>query len=672
MKYAAVLIYAVLFPLLLQAQQSVPGSVAPKKLNENNLNRKAGEQLDGLWLFQPGDSATWLSDSLPKAGGWQAMNPAENLAAFVSCRTCTGIGWLKYYIRLADTQLVHTPLVMESSIRGAVEIYLDGRLILDGGQFSRGAIKGTYMTRQKKVSLVLGDTAVHELLVKYEDETRLTKNISEEESDTKFTIRFFSANYALDRGLRDTSYGTLFAIAAVFLTFSFFHFILFLFYRKDLSNLFFSLFNAGMGVIFLAVYQMLVSQVINEHRESFYLKVIMVSVALTGLAFSGLVNNLFGRFALRFKIILFLSLGAMVLMWISKDIGGSIIAFTQFFIFIEVIFLLLRAYLRKVPGAQILALGILLNILFVILLLLVTICYRSMDVSEVESTVLRYSIVLLSILSIFCIPMSMSVYLATNVARNNAKLSLQLRQIEALSAEKQSILEHQKETLEREVADRTAELSLQKKKSDDLLLNILPAEVAEELKEKGNAEARHFNNVTVLFSDFVNFTTIAERSSPEALVKELHTYFRAFDSIMEKHGLEKIKTIGDAYLAVSGLPQEHDHHAHNAVLAALDMLDCVRALQGSGHSFEVRIGINSGPLVAGIVGVKKFAYDIWGDTVNMASRMESNSEAGMLNISRSTYDLVRDRFRCSYRGKIKAKNKGEVDMYFVEGIIETV
>jgi adenylate cyclase len=183
-----------------------------------------------------------------------------------------------------------------------------------------------------------------------------------------------------------------------------------------------------------------------------------------------------------------------------------------------------------------------------------------------------------------------------------------------------------------------------------------------ELKQTGEAIAKQYNHVTVLFTDFVNFTGISEQLSPTELVAEVHKNFTAFDAIIEKHGLEKIKTIGDAYLAVCGLPNETLDHAHRVVRAALDIQEY---MSKNGNKFQIRVGINSGPVVAGIVGVKKYAYDIWGDTVNTASRMESCSEAGKINISGTTFDLVKNEFTCAYRGKIQAKNKGEVDMYFV-------
>ncbi len=211
-------------------------------------------------------------------------------------------------------------------------------------------------------------------------------------------------------------------------------------------------------------------------------------------------------------------------------------------------------------------------------------------------------------------------------------------------------------------------ITKEKKRSDDLLLNILPSEVAEELKEKGSAAAKYFDHVTVLFTDFVGFTKAGERMSPQQLVDELDVCFKEFDGIIEKYGIEKIKTIGDAYLAVSGLPAENSSHAENIVNAAMDIRDFMlqRRQQHGDKTFEVRIGIHSGSVVAGIVGVKKFAYDIWGDTVNTAARMEQNSEGGKVNISQATYELVKDKFVCTYRGDIDAKNKGEMSMYFVE------
>jgi len=213
-----------------------------------------------------------------------------------------------------------------------------------------------------------------------------------------------------------------------------------------------------------------------------------------------------------------------------------------------------------------------------------------------------------------------------------------------------------------------------KQRSDELLLNILPSEVAEELKAKGNSDAKLIDEATVLFTDFKGFTQLSEKLPPKELVAEINTCFSAFDYIMQRHGVEKIKTIGDAYMAAGGLPTPNKTHAEDVIKAALEIQDFMHRHKAEKEAegklfFEIRIGVHTGPVVAGIVGIKKFAYDIWGDTVNTASRMESSGEVGKVNISGTTYELVKDKFNCINRGKILAKGKGEIDMYFADGKI---
>lgn len=210
----------------------------------------------------------------------------------------------------------------------------------------------------------------------------------------------------------------------------------------------------------------------------------------------------------------------------------------------------------------------------------------------------------------------------------------------------------------------------EKDRSENLLLNILPSETAEELKEKGETEAKYYDSVTILFTDFKGFTSISATMSPRELVKEIHECFKMFDIIMTRHGIEKIKTIGDAYMAAGGLPKTNNSHHTDVARAALEIRAYMESLRRKREAenrafFEIRIGIHTGPVVAGVVGIKKFAYDIWGDTVNIASRMESNSEAGRINISESTYDLIKDNFECEYRGELEAKNRGMLKMYFL-------
>jgi len=241
------------------------------------------------------------------------------------------------------------------------------------------------------------------------------------------------------------------------------------------------------------------------------------------------------------------------------------------------------------------------------------------------------------------------------------------------SAQQSRLLARQRDELDKEVHERTAELRQEKERSEELLRNILPEEVAAELKAKGSADAQLIEQVTVLFTDFKGFTEMSEKLTAKELVADIHECFSAFDRIMEKHGIEKIKTIGDAYMAAGGLPTPNTTHALDVIKAALEIRDFIavgkaRKVAAGLPYFEIRIGIHTGPVVAGIVGVKKFAYDIWGDTVNTASRMESSGEVGHVNISEATYELVKNDTGISFtpRGKVQAKGKGEMEMYFVK------
>lgn len=224
-----------------------------------------------------------------------------------------------------------------------------------------------------------------------------------------------------------------------------------------------------------------------------------------------------------------------------------------------------------------------------------------------------------------------------------------------------------------EIRQKAQAIEKSLEESDRLLRNILPIKIVDRLKEKGYAEPEYFPSVSVLFTDFKGFTDVAELMTPRELVEQLDLSFAQFDSITEMYNLEKLKTIGDSYMAAGGLPEPNQTHPVDIVRAGLeikdfmDMIKTIRVDQGFPY-WELRIGIHTGPVVAGVIGNKKFAYDMWGDTVNTASRMESSGEIGKVNISRATYEIVKDFFDCEYRGKVSAKNKGTIDMFFVTGI----
>ncbi len=227
----------------------------------------------------------------------------------------------------------------------------------------------------------------------------------------------------------------------------------------------------------------------------------------------------------------------------------------------------------------------------------------------------------------------------------------------------------------RHIKTHLEQIEVEKAKSDELLKNILPENIAESLKVNGKTEAKLYENVSILFTDFVGFTKYCETISPQKLISILHQYFQAFDDITEKYGLEKIKTIGDAYMAVSGLPDSSPDHAVNAVKAAIEMRHFVENYNAnagkseqehhSSPTFQVRIGIHSGTVIAGIIGNKKFAFDIWGDAVNIAARIQQIGAPQKVSMSQTTYSLVKDLFPCEYQGKINAKNKGDLDLYTI-------
>ncbi|KAA5534815.1 hypothetical protein F0919_09410 [Taibaiella lutea] len=641
------------------------------------LNKYSGNSLIENWKF----TAQYIPGKEPiDLSSWKPLSTlsGEDLNDTLHKLGFTGIGWFakEFYI---DSGLTNKPLAFSFNGYGAFDIYLDGKLIHTFGTFKSVTTKAKYVNpKLEPVIFSLAQPGRHVLMLHLENYFVITPGANSLASDFSVAINVKYADAAVElyaNGLY-ISFTIMYGVLILFLALAFVHFMFYLFYRKSSANLNFGLFNLSMSVMFGCIFAL--SNIKFEWVHTIALFAMLIALFTACLSLHAFVNSLYYRKKWGFILITVLGVLLFLSSFYNNDIvGQSLFIFLVIFTAIDAVIKIIIAMRKKIPGSHILGCGILFFFFSIAGLFL----YGFLTSGHFEvtpATLQGILLIMLLILILFSIPFSISAYLAWEFAYLNKSLSKQLQQVDRLSQktiaqekEKQEILANQNEVLEQEVKLRTEEIIAEKKKSDDLLLNILPAEVANELKEKGEAEAKLFDHVTVLFTDFVNFTQMSERMNPQQLVAQLHENFKAFDEIMERNGLEKIKTIGDAYLAVSGMPVANDKHAYNAVKAGLEIAAYIRNQQYENR-FEVRVGIHSGPLVAGIVGVKKFAYDIWGDTVNTASRMESSSEAGKINISESTYRLVKDDFTFIHRGKIDAKHKGAIDMYFVEGEVRSI
>lgn len=573
----------------------------------------------------------------------------------------SGVGWFRLHFKI-DSSLVHKPIALQVRQKGASEIYLDGKLIKQFGRI-KGKDSTVYFDPQNvPVIIVLDSVGEHLVAVRYARYHYMDGGVG-------FSIQMEKADAAVERKRMNDLAITIFLMVlfVVFLTLAFLHILFFLYYKQNISNLFFSLFMFCIAGIWLSVYWF--SFTSDPDWAETLCKAIVVFAAVASASFVFFIHIIFNNKGKWWMIIALLLSALMLIAYFLKSTQtGPILTILLSYVSVYSFASLLMAIIRKIKGALILGIGFGFFLLSLFAVIMLAILVGGVELNT-ENSVLGQILVVVLLLDIVCIPVTMSVYQAWMFAKLNKDLTNQLQQVKELSEttirqeqEKKQLLENQNAQLEVMVTERTAQLSTEKHKSDMLLLNILPEGVAEELKNTGRAQAKQHNNVSVLFTDFVNFTGLSETMTPTELVQEIHRSFTVFDSIIEKHGLEKIKTIGDAYMAVCGLPEELPDHAQRVVKAALEIK---QFMETSDNRFRIRIGIHSGPVVAGIVGVKKYAYDIWGDTVNTAARMEQNSESGKINISGTTYELVKREFTCEYRGKISVKNKGEIDMYFV-------
>ncbi len=573
-------------------------------------------------------------------------------------KSALNIIWYRFKLHI-DSSMSSRPFMMIFDVEGALELYIDGKLEAALGQMPVAGRKGIYKYLKKNpVLLNFKDTGDHQVAIRFKSSAETIYS-----NPRSFAFR---VDDALNH-FHQSRYGSMFAggvllgLGALFFALFLVHLLFFLFYKKEKANLIFAIFTFSIALSLMSTYVYYNS--VSMQFDYYYNTIINFAPIISCFSLCAFISYVFSKNKKTLRAITVLCILSLLFAFMD---AYNVFDLTTVFIWvllacsiIYTIVMIIVALLKKVPGSLILGSGVLYFLLFTFTLLAVSLIRGTVSFNATLSY--------FTLSAVLGIPLSISAYLAWRFSTTSKALSKELENVASLSREKQQILEHQNEQLEFQVSERTRELQLEKQKSDDLLLNILPQEVAEELKEKGASKAQFYDEVSVLFTDFVNFTAIAEQLGVDELLAELNVNFTAFDQIMEQHGLEKIKTIGDAYLAVSGLPVKNTGHAVNAVAAALDILTFVEARKKEvPFGLDIRIGIHSGSLIAGIVGVKKFAFDIWGDTVNTAARMEQSSAPGKVNISETTQLLVKDFFYCTYRGKLQVKGKGAMDMYFVD------
>ncbi|VFB02921.1 Adenylate cyclase [Chryseobacterium taihuense] len=578
--------------------------------------------------------------------------------------------WFRYHFKI-DSSLIGKPLFLEINQSGASEIFLNGKKIKTLGKIGAGEKQVSKIKDGKPLIISFDSTEKNVLAIRFKPTLEKDGVSSVNFGSKAINIVISPANsYVEDKMFvsRNINFYTM-LICGIFLALGFIHLLLFIFYRKAVYNFYFSTYN--LSICTMSYMVLLIYEIEDPSKFRLYLIIALYSLIIFGASLTGFVNTLFGKSRLRFRIMLAIPVLLIIIQFFSPEISFIFCLLYLFFAAMESFYLIIRAMIKREKSAFIVGGGILTFFLFTVITLVIFLL-DSFNILDADNIMDTDGMGYFALFVFISFPVSISAYLAWQFAATNLSLKKQLDEVNRLSEinllqeqEKKHILQNQNDILEKQVDERTKELQVEKHKTETLLLNILPQEVAEELKENGSSEAKYYDEVTVLFTDFVNFTQNSEKMGAEKMLAELNDCFTAFDLIMEKHGLEKIKTIGDAYLSVCGLPNQNPKHAYQTVLAALDILQFIEERKKTNpETLEIRIGINSGSLVAGIVGLKKFAYDIWGDTVNTAARMEQNSEKGKINISESTYQLIKDKVICEYRGKIDTKGKGAMDMYF--------
>jgi len=630
--------------------------------------------LDKFWKYHPGDDTLWAASNYDDHDWDTTLQTTIDLSE-VPKDKFIGFGWFRLHIQI-DSSLCNKTFALTIDQQGASEIYLNGELNTSHGTLGiLDEEEETYNPRSIPVLVEFNDSLNYVLAIRYSNLNAAKNHKIYKQETAGFTISLKTYKAAVQQVVLFGYVGKVFiSIFFVFIVIALLHLLLYLFYRRQRSNLYFFLFMLMISMMWIIVLYTLSVR----GNPDFTMKLLFILKKVISLSFPMLSIFVYSIFYTKLPKITRVVLGVfpimLALMFLQGSWATKAASFLNLLIMIDIIRNIVTAIIKKKKGAWIIAGGFLLFIFFFLIVAIFGLTSEQ-NFEATPGSLLGMVILGTFVPGIISIPLSMSIYLARDFAGTNKNLEKQLENVKVLSAktieqerEKQRILENQKDKLEVMVDERTKELAQEKEKTEELLLNTLPLKVVNQLKENGKSEPESFDNVTVYFSDIVGFTNISSSLEPSTLISELSNMFTVFDDIMTKHQCERIKTIGDAYLAVSGMPLKNKNHAENMIKAASEIKDYLEERNKKTEvKWRIRIGIHSGKVVGGIVGVRKYIYDVFGDTINTASRMESNSEPMRINVSEATYTILKDKFKFIERDTIEVKGKGSMKMYFLEG-----
>jgi class 3 adenylate cyclase len=627
--------------------------------------------MDSNWLYKKGDNQAWSSLNYDDSE-WDTLATILNVKE-IDKDVFDSKGWFRLHLEI-DSSLFGKPFALLMNQYGASEIFLSGKKITTFGILkSDSSEEKRYNPKLLPTIIRFTDSSHQVLAVRYHHEKAFSFSKRYYQHNAGFRLSLSDPGLAITRVDYFIISGNFFlSLIMIFAILGFIHLLFFLFYKKKISNLYYSIFLfIFSSLVYAGKLQNEISLNPDVHtRVAFF---VSLGLPFFFITLQGFIYSLFYK---KFPVLLWISgiLGILIsiMYFFNLDISNYFLLGFAILIPIELIRVLILAIIKKMDGAWILGTGVILFVVFFIGILLLSIIMGG-NINISGTGPLQILLLFLIVLAILSTPLSMSIYLARDIAKTNFNLEKQLEQVKLLSAktieqerEKKRILEGQKEKLEILVKERTRELEVEKEKTEELLLNTLPLKVVNDLKENGKTNPESFDDVTVYFSDIVGFTKLSAELAPDILIHELNDIFTAFDDIMVRHKCERIKTIGDAYLAVCGMPEKRKDHAKKMINAALEIRKFLENRNASSDiEWKIRIGIHSGRVVGGIVGVRKYIYDVFGDTINTTSRMESNSEPMQINVSETTYDLVKDNFQFIKRKPMNIKGKGLSNMYFL-------